>query len=135
VDASDHENQSATSFVEMLNGTVAGFNSNQGTSAAGGGSLEVRGPTSLKASNTPLIVLDGVIFNGSLDLINPNDIESIDILKDASAAAVFGARSAAGVVIVTTKKGNTAKPSINFTSKLGMAGITDRKSTRLNSSH
>ncbi|HLU94418.1 MAG TPA: SusC/RagA family TonB-linked outer membrane protein, partial [Membranihabitans sp.] len=125
VDASDYENQSATSFVEMLNGTVAGFNSNQGTSASGGGSLEVRGPTSLKASNTPLIVLDGVIFNGSLDLINPNDIESIDILKDASAAAVFGARSAAGVVIVTTKKGNTVKPSINFTSKLGLAGITN----------
>lgn len=125
VDADKYSNQSATNFVEMLNGTVAGFNSNQGTSAAGGGSIEVRGPTSLKASNSPLIVLDGVIFNGGLELINPNDIESIDILKDASAAAVYGARSAAGVIIVTTKKGSSSKPTINFTSKLGLAGVTN----------
>ncbi len=125
VNASKYENQSVTNFVEMLNGTVAGFLSNQGTSAAGGGSLEVRGPTSLKARNSPLIVLDGVIFNGGLELINPNDIESIDILKDASAAAVFGARSAAGVVIVTTKQGRSSKPTINFSSKWGLAGITN----------
>lgn len=127
VDAEKYENQSTTSLIEMLNGTVAGFNSNQGTSSAGGGSLEVRGPTSLKANNSPLIVLDGVIYNGSIGDINPSDIESIDILKDASAAAVYGARSAAGVVIVTTKRGTTGKPTINFSTKVGVAGITNHK--------
>lgn len=124
VDAAEYATQQNTSMVEMLNGTVAGFNSNQGTSAAGGGSLEVRGPTSLAANNSPLIVLDGVIYNGSIGDINPNDIESIDILKDASSAAIFGARSASGVLIVTTKRGKTSKPTINFSTKIGVAGIT-----------
>jgi len=124
VNAALYETQQSTSMIEMLNGTVAGFNSNQGTSAAGGGSMEVRGPTSLKASNSPLIVLDGVIYNGSIGDINPGDIESVDILKDASSAAIFGARSASGILIVTTKRGRTSKPTINFTTKIGVAGIT-----------
>ena len=87
----------------MLNGTIAGFNSNFGTSASGSSSMEIRGPASLSANNTPLIVLDGVIFNGSINDINPSDIESIQVLKDASSAAVFGARSAAGVLMINTK--------------------------------
>ncbi|MCD6355535.1 MAG: SusC/RagA family TonB-linked outer membrane protein, partial [Prolixibacteraceae bacterium] len=124
VDAAQYQTQQSTSMIEMLNGTVAGFNSNQGTSASGGGSMEVRGPTSLKANNSPLVVLDGVIYNGTIGDINPNDIESIDILKDASSAAIFGARSAAGVLIVTTKRGRTSKPTINFSSKVGVAGLT-----------
>lgn len=125
VDVTQYETQQATSMIEMLNGTVAGFNSNQGTSAAGGGSMEVRGPTSLAANNSPLIVLDGVIYNGSIGDINPNDIESIDILKDASSAAIFGARSASGVLIVTTKRGKSSKPTINFTTKIGVTGLTN----------
>jgi len=125
VDVAKYETQQTTSMIEMLNGTVAGFNSNQGTSAAGGGSMEVRGPTSLKANNSPLVVLDGVIYNGSIGDINPNDIESIDILKDASSAAIFGARSASGILIVTTKRGRTSKPTINFTTKIGVTGLTN----------
>lgn len=125
VEVAQYETQQSTSMIELLNGTVAGFNSNQGTSAAGGGSMEVRGPTSLKASNNPLVVLDGVIYNGSIGDINPGDIESIDILKDASSAAIFGARSAAGVLIVTTKRGKTSKPTINFTTKIGVTGLTN----------
>ncbi|MCF6356647.1 MAG: SusC/RagA family TonB-linked outer membrane protein [Draconibacterium sp.] len=124
VNAAQYGTQQATSMIEMLNGTVAGFNSNQGTSAAGGGSMEVSGQTSLKSSNRPLIVLDVVTYNGSIGYINPGDIESVDILKDASSAAIFGARSASGILIVTTKRGKTSKPTINFTSKIGVAGIT-----------
>ncbi|MDR2232908.1 MAG: SusC/RagA family TonB-linked outer membrane protein [Tannerella sp.] len=109
----------------MVNGTVAGFFlSSQGTTAEGTGAMQVRGPTSLKASNEPLVVVDGVIFQGSIQDINPNDIESIDILKDASSAAVFGARSAAGVLIVTTKRGNQGKPTIEVSAKIGFAGVT-----------
>jgi TonB-dependent starch-binding outer membrane protein SusC len=116
----DFRAQSMTQVSEMLAGTIAGFNLNQGTTAAGGGSgLEVRGPTSITAGTSPLIVLDGVIFYGSLRDINPNDIESIDILKDASSAAVFGAKAASGVVLITTTKGRTGKPTINFSSRLG----------------
>jgi len=126
VDAKSFQNQNLTQLTEMLAGTVAGFNANQGTSASGGSSLEVRGPTSLSAGTAPLIVLDGVIFNGSLQDINPNDIESLDILKDASSAAVFGSRAASGVILITTSKGKTGKPTINFTSQIGVAEINNR---------
>jgi TonB-linked SusC/RagA family outer membrane protein len=105
----------------MLAGTVAGFNSNQGTSARGGASMEIRGRTSLSANTTPLIVVDGAIFYGSLLDINSNDIETINILRDASSAAIFGAKAASGVVIITTKKGRKGKPTINFSSKSGLA--------------
>jgi len=120
VKAEDFKTKPMVQLTEMLSGTIAGFNSNQGTSAAGGASLEIRGPKSLSAGTDPLIVLDGVIFYGSLRDINPNDIQSVDILKDASSAAVFGAKAAAGVVLITTNKGKLGKPTINFSSKIGM---------------
>ncbi len=120
VRANDFKTQSMVQVTDMLTGTVAGFNANQGTSAAGGASLEIRGPTSLTAGTNPLIVLDGVIFDGSLRDINPNDIQSVDILKDASSAAVFGSKAASGVILITTIKGKTGKPTINFSAKLGM---------------
>src|SRR5690606_18643438 len=98
VDAETFKNLPISNVSEMLAGTVAGFYGTQGTSAEGGSSLEVRGPTSLSAGTSPLIVLDGVIYQGSLSDINPNDIETIDILKDASSAAVFGSKAASGVI-------------------------------------
>ena len=118
------QNQPVTQISEMLTGTVAGFNANQSTSAAGGASMEIRGRNSLNASTTPMIVLDGVIYNGSINDINPNDVASIDILKDASSAAVFGARAASGVVIITTKRGAKGTPKINFSTKWGATAIT-----------
>jgi len=124
VEAEQFENQSLTQLTEMLSGTVAGFSSNQNASAAGGGSMEIRGPNSLSAGSSPMIVLDGVIYNGGIRDINPNDIESIDILKDASSAAVYGSRAASGVIHVTTKKGITGKPVVGFTSKLGASNPT-----------
>lgn len=121
------ENQPVTQIGEMLSGTVAGFYGTQGASADGGGSMEVRGTTSLTGGTTPLVVLDGVIYSGSLADINPNDIESIDVLKDASSAAVFGAKAASGVVMVTTKKGKSGKPMINFTAKTGVSSLSNDK--------
>ena len=121
VDADDYQNQNMTQLSDMLAGTVAGFYSNQSSGAAGGGSMEIRGPTSLNAGTSPMIVLDGAIFKGSLQDINPNDIDSIDILKDASSAAVYGSKAASGVILVTTKRGETGKPTINVTSRFGMA--------------
>jgi TonB-linked SusC/RagA family outer membrane protein len=124
VNADIYKTQSMNQVTDMLAGTVAGFNSNQGTSAAGGGSLEVRGPTSLSAGTTPLIVVDGAIFHGSLRDINPNDIQSVDILKDASSAAIFGSKSASGVIIITTMKGKSETPTISFSAKLGVSNPT-----------
>lgn len=128
INADVFKNQSMTQLTDMLTGNVAGFNANQSTSAAGGSSLEVRGPTSLNAGTSPMIVLDGVVYKGSLQDINPHDIESIDILKDASSAAVFGSKAASGVILVTTKKGKKGKPTINYSSRFGLAEpARDRK--------
>lgn len=124
VNADTYKNQSMVQLTDMLAGTVAGFNATQSTSAAGGSSMEIRGATSLSAGTEPLVVLDGVIFNGSIRDINPNDIETVDILKDASSAAVFGARAASGVILITTSRGKTGKPTVNFTAKLGVAEAT-----------
>ncbi len=79
-----------------------------------GGSLLIRGKNSINAGTDPLIVLDGVIYPGDLADINLNDIEQIDVLKDASSAAIYGARSASGVIIITTKMGKSEKPTISF---------------------
>lgn len=124
MDAKTFKNQPMTQVSDMLTGTVAGFNANQGAGAAGGSSMQIRGPKSLNASSSPMIVMDGVIFNGNISDINPADIETIDILKDASSAAVFGARAAGGVLLITTKKGSSGKPVINLTANVGVAGTT-----------
>lgn len=119
------ETQQAGNVLQYLTGTVAGVIVNNSTSAAESSDMLIRGQTSLSANNSPLIVLDGVIFNGNINDINPSDIESIDILKDASSAAVFGSRSASGVLIVTTKKGTGDKMTINVSSQLGITGTTN----------
>jgi TonB-linked SusC/RagA family outer membrane protein len=110
---------------QALSGATAGVNV-QGTGLAGSDpSLSIRGQTSLSASDAPLIVLDGVIYNGSINNINVSDIESVDILKDASAAAVYGSRSANGVMLITTKKGKSEKPLISFNMYYGYQDMTN----------
>lgn len=118
-----YRTQNVKQISEMLTGTVAGFNANQANRASGGSSLEIRGPTSLSAGTNPLIVLDGVIFNGSIADINPNDLQSVDILKDASSSAVFGSKAASGVILITTTKGTIGKPVINFSTKIGISTL------------
>jgi TonB-linked SusC/RagA family outer membrane protein len=125
IDSKTFKNQPMTQLTDMLTGTVAGFNANQATTAAGGSSLQIRGPKSLNASSSPMVVMDGVIFNGSISDINPADIETMDILKDASSAAVFGARAAGGVILITTKKGVTGKPVINVSANVGITETTN----------
>jgi len=129
VNATKLANETPRSVQNILRGNIAGLNIGFSASAKGGGSLQVRGRKSLKvrgrkslnAEGSPLVVMDGVIYYGSLDDINPADIETIDVLKDASSAAVFGAKAANGVVMVTTKRGRTSKPSINVGANIGAA--------------
>lgn len=117
------ENENPNSIQDLLRGNIAGLNVTVSTSAKGGGDLLVRGKSSINAGSSPLIVLDGVIYQGQLADINPNDINTIDVLKDASSAAVFGAKSASGVVLITTKKGTGSKPTITFNTNVGIAQL------------
>jgi TonB-linked SusC/RagA family outer membrane protein len=110
-------NQNPQTVQDVLRGTP-GVRVGYDPSAKGGGSIQIRGQTSVYTGgshNSPLIILDGMQFYGELSEINPDDIAQIDILKDASAASVYGAKAAAGVILISTKKGKTGKPIISFT--------------------
>ena len=94
------------------------------TDAKGNTSMMIRGKSTISASTSPLLVLDGVIYPGQMTDINPNDVERIDVLKDASSAAVYGAQAANGVVLITTKKRNFfKKPVINFNATVGASFV------------
>lgn len=105
--------------MESIKGNVAGLDIGATNTAGGAPSIQLRGQKSISGSNTPLIVVDGVIFMGSINEINPNDIASYDILKDATSAAAYGSRSANGVIIITTKKGRSDKPMIALNMSVG----------------
>ena len=121
----DKATQANVNLFQALVGASAGVNLEERGGAAGEPTLSVRGQTSLSASDRPLIVLDGVIYNGSISNININDVETIDILKGASAAAVYGSRSANGVLLITTKKGKSKKPVISFSGYTGFQDMTN----------
>lgn len=121
------QGRNATNALDFLTGSIAGVHITPSTDAGGGAAdkgLLIRGKQSLKASTSPLIVLDGVVFYGNIEDINPNDIESMDVLKDASSTAVYGSKGSAGVIMINTKKGKTEKPIINISAKLGMTQAT-----------
>ena len=113
-----------TNVLQSVQGAVAGVTVTQSSSVPGSGtSAVIRGVNSISASTGPFIVLDGMPYSttgGSLNDINPNDIESLEILKDASAVAIYGTRGANGVILITTKKGKTGKPSIKFNAYTGI---------------
>ena len=106
---------------DLLRTSIPGLNAGYSVSAKGNNSLLIRGETTLTAGTSPLIVLDGVIYNGDLSDINPDDIDRMDIMKDASSAAVYGSRATNGVISITTKKGLSEKPTINLSSTVGIA--------------
>lgn len=122
VDMKNTETLPNTNVSQALRGRVAGVQFTDNGRPGQGGSILVRGPRSLSAGNNPLIVLDGIFFNGTIAEINPNDIESMEILKDASAAAIYGSRAANGVILITSKRGVSEKPTININA---FAGVSD----------
>lgn len=121
IKAAELASQGPRNVEDLLRANAPGLNVGVGTDAKAEASLSIRGNGTLTASNSPLIVLDNVIYEGVLADINPNDIATIDILKDASAAAVYGSRSSNGVIVVTTKRGKQGKPLINLVSNTGFA--------------
>ena len=110
------EDRPQTNIISSLQGGVPGLNvSITGTNAEGSSSQTViRGTNSISASNKPLIILDGIPFDGPWSEINSNDVASIEVLKDASSSAIYGARGANGVLLITTKKGEKDKLSISY---------------------
>ncbi|MEE1339143.1 MAG: TonB-dependent receptor [Muribaculaceae bacterium] len=116
----------ATSVQDLLVGQTPGVVVTTSAGPEGGGQIRIRGGASLNASNDPLIVIDGVpLDNGGvqgmsnpLSMISPDNIENMVILKDASATAIYGSRASNGVIIITTKKGKSGKPQVNFSANM-----------------
>ena len=120
------EKRVVADISKALDGTVAGVQSTSGSGQPGSGaSMVIRGFGSISASNTPLYVVDGTPFDGALNTINPNDIESVTVLKDASAGALYGSRGANGVVMITTKRGGKENNRISINLKANW-GISSR---------
>ncbi|WP_018631145.1 SusC/RagA family TonB-linked outer membrane protein [Niabella aurantiaca] len=106
--------------LDVLKGNVPGLAIGVSNSAGSQPAMLIRGTNSINGDNNPLIILDGVIFQGSLNDINPNDIASVDVLKDAVSASVYGSRSANGVIAITTKRGRRGKPTISLNASYGV---------------
>lgn len=133
VKAEDMEQTSAATMDQMLQGRAAGLTMTSNSGAAGSStSIQIRGVNSLNSSNEPVYVIDGSIvrseagqdtYSNPLDGLNPNDIESIEILKDASATAIYGAQAANGVIIVNMKKGKEGAPKISFKATAGFSNL------------
>ncbi|TRX53056.1 TonB-dependent receptor [Fulvivirga sp. M361] len=125
LDAQIIENKPFVNIEQSINGKAPGVQVIQPSGRPGAGiSIRIRGATSVTGGNEPLYVVDGVpVLN--TEGINPSDVESIDILKDAASASIYGARAANGVVLITTKRGNATKPTLNFSSYVGFESVTN----------
>ncbi|MCU4157654.1 TonB-dependent receptor [Carboxylicivirga sp. A043] len=116
------EKRVASDITKAIDGQVAGVQSTSGSGQPGeGASIRIRGFGSINSSNAPLYVVDGIPYDGNLNAISNSDIESVTVLKDASAGALYGSRGANGVVLITTKKGKSGKTSIELKVSRGIA--------------
>ena len=135
ISSRDFQKGAVATPEQLILGKVAGVNITSNGGAPGAGStIRIRGGASLSASNDPLIIIDGVQLSGggvagsanALALINPNDIETFTVLKDASAAAIYGSRASNGVIIITTKKGKSGKTKYTFNTNMSV-GVLSKK--------
>lgn len=124
IDSKILDDRPVSNATQALQGAIPNLNINfTNGRPGGGGKVNIRGFASINSANAaPLVLIDGV--PGNINTINPRDIESISVLKDASAAAIYGARGAFGVMLVTTKKGKTGKMNINYSNNFGSSGLT-----------
>ena len=135
IKAEDINRGAVVNTQDMLKGKVAGLLVTPGDGGPGSGSrIRIRGSASLNASNDPLIVIDGVpvaqgaggAMSNPLDLLNPNDIESFSVLKDASSAAIYGSRASNGVILITTKKGRGGTPQVAYSGSVSVQHISGK---------
>lgn len=127
VNAEQLEMVTSNNLLDKLAGQVPGLSITTSNARPGEEqSLRVRGINSLTASNTPLIVLDGIPYNGSLGDIDPEIIESLSVLKDASSAAIYGSRGSNGVILIQTKKGKQGKAQVTYKGQIGLEQVQSR---------
>lgn len=108
----------------ILQGRAAGLElQNTGTAPGAGMQIRIRGTRSINGSNAPLIILDGIPYDGSLNDINPDEVSSVDVLKDASATAIYGSRGANGVILVTSKKGKPGQARVSYNGYYGSGDV------------
>lgn len=127
-DAVRLEEMPAVNIQQALQGTISGLNVSVNSNSASGSdnSINIRGKRSIDGDSDPLIILDGIVFSGSIAEINMNDIGSIQVLKDASSSAIYGSRGANGVIIITSKKGTYGgKPRVSYNGYFGIDEIYD----------
>ena len=130
VDAKQLEVRQVTNVLDALQGNVAGLQAYSHSGAPDASpEFRIRGISSINAGNRPLIVLDGAPYDGEWNSINPSDVQSVTVLKDAASNALYGARGANGVIIVTTKKGDSNRTTITLNTKIG---VSSRASKRYN---
>jgi len=126
INQKDIRSRPVDNALQAMQGKVAGVDITSNERPGTIGSIRIRGERSINATNDPLYVVDGIpLSTGGIEFLNPNDIESIDILKDASATAIFGSRGANGVVIVTTKQGKAGKVQVNLYNTVTFEKIRD----------
>ena len=134
ITSKDFQKGPQTSPLQLIQGKAPGVQISTGNGMPGAGIyIRIRQGASLNASNDPLIVIDGVPLEtggisgvaNPLSLLNPNDIESMNILKDASATAIFGNRASNGVIIITTKKGNSGRLKVSYNNSVSLSTVTD----------
>src|SRR6188474_1157626 len=128
INQKDIRSRPVDNAVQAMQGKVAGVDIGSNERPGTVPSINIRGVRSLTASISPLFVVDNIpLITGGIENINPNDIESIDVLKDASATAIYGSRGANGVVIVTTKQGKAGRVTVNLNSSLRLDNLVDNQ--------
>ena len=127
VNSDELNSRPAANAFEAMQGKAAGVDIVSNERPGEIGTINVRGVRSLSASNTPLYVVDGIplMSTSGIETLNPQDIESIDVLKDASATAIYGSRGANGVILVTTKQGKAGKMSLNYSGTMTIENLQD----------
>ena len=128
VNAEDMELRPISSVTKALEGNVSGVQVSSASGQPGSSpNIRIRGFGSINASSSPLYVVDGIPYDGSISSINPSDIESMTVLKDASSGALYGARGANGVVMITTKKGKEGKVNVTWRSNIGWSNRATKR--------
>lgn len=128
INQNDIKSRPVVDALQAMQGKVAGVDITTNERPGTLGTINIRGVRSLTASNTPLFVVDGIpLTSGGIEYINPLDIEAIDVLKDASATAIYGSRGANGVVIVTTKQGKNGKVTVGLNSSIKLENLVDNE--------
>lgn len=125
VSGKDIENKTQSNIMDRLEGMVSGLNTYGKTSDTGDTQLTIRGVSSLYANTKPLYVVDGVPYEGDINLINANDVVNVTVLKDATANSIYGAQAANGVIVITTRRGEAGKTSVRYSGSVRFAPKPD----------